>query len=139
MADYNKFKVLAKRLIETNGRPITLLRSGNTPNNNLKPWRGSINQATNTAISSINTIGLFVHPFLDSDLLTFVATMAVPYNDTVDIANVLIHADLLDGVVESKIELYDYLKDNDTIYKIKKVKLLAPGDTRIAYALEVSQ
>lgn len=139
MADYNKFKALAKRLIETNGRLITLLRSGNTPDNDLKPWRGSTNQATNTTINSITTIALFVHPFLDSDLLTFVSTMAVPYNDTIDIANVLIHADLLDGVSEAKIELYDYLKDGDTIYKIKKVKLLAPGNVRIAYALEVSQ
>lgn len=139
MADYNKFKALAKRLIETNGRLITLLRSGNTPDNGLKPWRGSTNQATNTTITSITTIALFVHPFLDSDLLTFVSTMAVPYNDTIDIANVLIHADLLDGVSEAKIELYDYLKDGDTVYKIKKVKLLAPGNVRIAYALEVSQ
>jgi len=139
MADYAKFKALAKRLIESNGRPITLLKSGTTAVDVTKPWRGSTNQATNSTTSSISTIGLFVHPFLDSDLLSLVSAINVPYNDTNDSVNVLLHADLLDGTGEARVELFDLLKDGTTLYKVNKVKLLSPGNIRIAYALEVSQ
>jgi hypothetical protein len=139
MVDYVRFKSLAKRLIETNGRSITLLRSGNTPVDSNKPWRGSTNQASNSTSFTITTIGLFVHPFLDSDLLSLVSSIESPYNTTRDSENVLIHADLLDGVAEAEIESFDLLKDGNTLYKINRVKLLSPGSVRIAYALEVSQ
>lgn len=127
MADMAKMAVTAKRLIDLNGRTVTLVKHGNTPADSDKPWRGisSPVEATVTGKAVFVPRTLLQTVFsrdeggvkMEGEYALFAA------ND--------------DG--GNNLELFNVLQDGGRDWKIKHVELIAPGDTRVLYMIEVER
>lgn len=127
--DYTSFRNLAERLIEVNGRTLSLVRrdQGN-PTDPAKPWRGSTEAATITVIVK----GIFI----EFDAEDFDGTLVRRGDKRVLIADKSV-TDEGGGSANLKIEDYDHILDGGTRWKIMKAELIEPGDTRIMFDLHV--
>lgn len=133
--DYAKAAQLALRLIQENGRAITLVYLGQTPEDPAKPWRGNTD-ARNNPKAQVDTYGAFVPPsgaglgFLSQDselvkraeqILLIAAQSVLGYN------------------VEEFNEVIDPEDLVNTRWRIDMVEMLKPGPLRILYAVGVKR
>jgi hypothetical protein len=131
MVDYVSFRNLAERLIEANGRTISLVRRDqDNPTDPAKPWRGSTEAAEITVVVK----GVFIE-FEKED---FDGTLVRRGDKRVLIAAKSV-TDEGGGAANLKIEDYDHILDGGTRWKIMKAELIEPGDTRILFDLHVRQ
>lgn len=64
MVDYNNINLMAQRLIEPNGRTMTVRRLGRTPTDADKPWRGSATPRDSAEVEYEEEVnGVFVEPY----------------------------------------------------------------------------
>lgn len=125
--DYARAVALAQRLINKNGRTITVQQLSSTPVDANKPWKGP-NAPTVLAsatpkgvflpVSSLNELGLFV---ADDELLKRVEQV------------VLIAADGTNAF-----DTFHRVSDG-VLYHIDWVRTLKPGDTVILYAMGIKR
>ena len=129
--NYTAFRELAERLIEENGRTITLVRQDqDNPTDPAKPWRSSTPEDEVT----VDVLGVFTEydkEVVDGEIikrgdkLVWVAAKSVE--------------DELTGTQNVKIEDYDAIRDGTVRWKIVEANLIEPGDQRIVYAVQVRQ
>ena len=131
MVDFIKFRNLAERLIEENGRTLSLVRrdQGN-PTNPAQPWRGSTEAATIT----VAVLGVVI----DFEKEDFDGSLVRRGDKRILISDKSV-IDEGGGASNLQIEDYDHILDGTTRWKILTVNLIEPGDTRIMYDLQVRQ
>ena len=131
MVDYVSFQNLAERLIEANGRTISLVRRDqDNPADPAKPWRGSTEAATITVVVK----GVFIE-FEKED---FDGTLVRRGDKRVLIADKSV-IDEGGSAANLKIEDYDHILDGGVRWKIMKAELIEPGPLRIMFDLQVRQ
>ena len=131
MVDYARFRSLAERLIEENGRTLSLVRrdQGN-PTDPAKPWRGSTEAATIT----VAVLGVVI----DFEKEDFDGSLVRRGDKRILISDQSV-IDEGGGAANLQIEDYDHILDGTTRWKILDVNLIEPGDTRIMYDIQVRQ
>jgi hypothetical protein len=131
MVDYVAFRSLAERLIEANGRDLSLVRrdQGN-PTDPAKPWRGS------TEADEITVVVKGV--VIEFEKEDFDGTLVRRGDKRVLIADKSV-IDEGGSATNLKIEDYDHMLDRGTRYKIMKAELIEPGPLRIMFDLHVRQ
>ena len=131
MVNYASLKSLAERLIEANGRDLTLVRrdQGNLVDPN-EPWRGS------TEASEISFVVKGV--FTEFEKADFDGSLVRRGDKRVLIADQSV-LDESGGAPNLKIEDYDHIVDDGVRWKILSVEVIQPGDTRIFYDIHVRQ
>lgn len=121
------FSALAKRLIDKNGRPITIVNLGETPADPTKPWRGAADARAEA--TEVPGTGAFVTGAPGELGITF-------ENGAPDSQVVLFPAADDDG---ETLEDFDEIVDGSTRWRIVETKILQPGTTRFIYAFLVEQ
>ncbi len=131
MVDYVAFRNLAERLIEANGRTLSLVRrdQGN-PTDPAKPWRGS----TEAAEIVVVVKGIVIE-FEKED---FDGTLVRRGDKRILIADKSV-IDEGGSATNLQIEDYDHILDGGTRWKIMKAELIEPGPLRIMFDLHVRQ
>lgn len=126
MVDYVKLAATAERLIEANGRSVTVTQQGQTPTDPTKPWRGQSTPVRDSVVG----IAVVVDP----------ATMGyeVQNVDNVKRADMLVlFAANNDG--GKSLENFDTITDGSIVWKILRTQVLKPGATRLLYIFEVAR
>jgi hypothetical protein len=133
--NYTNAALLAGRLLEENGRPLTLVKLGQTPDDSDKPWRGTTD-ARNVPEAQIEAYGVFAPA--SGGGLGFVAEDSEMVRLSEQI--VLVAATALSGYkVEDFNEIIDPEDSINTRWRITKVEMLKPGPVRILYAIGVKR
>jgi len=129
--DYVSFQNLAERLIEENGRTISLVRrdQGN-PTDPAKPWRGS------TEADEITVVVKGV--FIEFEKEDFDGSLVRRGDKRILIADKSV-TDEGGSSSNLKIEDYDHVLDGLVRWKIITAELIEPGPLRIMYDLQVRQ
>lgn len=129
--DYTSFRNLAERLIESNGRTLSLVRRDqDNPTDPAKPWRGSTEAGTITVIVK----GVFI----EFDAEDFDGTLVRRGDKRVLIADKSV-TDEGGNALNLKIEDYDHILDGGTRWKIMRAELIEPGPLRIMFDIHVRQ
>lgn len=121
MVDYANLATVAKRLIDENGRDVTLRKIDRGHANPAEPWRAP--DITNIDVGPIKGV-------------------LVPFNAN-DIDETLVRAEDKKALISANdggvnlIEEFDVLLDGSEEWKIVNVKVINPGDTRVIYILQV--
>ncbi len=134
MVDFTRSAKTAKRLIEKNGRLVTLYKKDRTPANAVQPWRGSDATPTPPDGKVIGPLLMaFVPPtgggfgkmLFDSDetLLRKLDQIGLLATDSVTAL----------GLTADDVEKADTLKDGTKIWKIIQVGHLQPADTSVMF------
>ena len=131
MVNYTSFRSLAERLIEANGRSLTLVRrdQGN-PTDSDKPWRDS----TEADTVSTTLTGLFV----EYEKEDFDGSLIRRGDKKILIAAKSVEDESASSV-NVKIEDYDHILDGTVRWKIVAVDLIEPGPSRVMYEIQVRQ
>ena len=131
MVDFASLKSLAERLIEANGRDLTLVRrdQGNLVDAN-QPWRGS------TEVSEISFVVKGV--FTEFEKTDFDGSLVRRGDKRVLISDQSV-LDESAGASNLKIEDYDHILDDGVRWKIISAETIQPGPTRIFYDIHVRQ
>lgn len=128
MADLAKAAQTAKRLIEANGRQVTLVKYGNAPQDQDKPWRGrkEYREAEVAAYAA----------FVPRTMLK--ATIATNEQGVIREANYALVSAADDGGYE--LEHFNAMIDVDgTEWKLVGCELINPGSARVLYQFEVKR
>lgn len=130
MADFTKLAATAKRLIEANGRSVTVRRLNRTPTDPAQPWRAS--EDPRAGATSVTVKACFVDPtsasrlgFLvqDTELVSRLAQVALVAATST--------AEVLEG--------FDELTDGGQSYRIDGVDVLKPADVKMIYVLKLAR
>lgn len=120
MVDYASLAATAERLIDENGRDVTLVKRSETPADVSKPWRGTLADDTTLVVKA--AIVPFEAEDQEGDLVrredkqAFVAANVTSPNE---------------------IENFDEVDDGADTYKIVSADVIEPGDTRVLYVLQL--
>lgn len=131
MVDYTKLAATAKRLIEANGRTITLYRRDRTPANASEPWRGP----SSTPAETIAVVGVVVPPRgtgLSSIIRDLEGSLVKAFDEVALIATDSVVAA---GSTAADVRGCDSVSDGSRAWKIEVVEELAPGGTSLIFAL----
>lgn len=123
----------AKKLIEKNGRTLILIKSKETNTDPNKPWRKNDNPWVGG--TEITVTGVFINPKSPTDLGEGEALVAGILIDS-RYKYVLIAEDSSPG---NDYSLFDYIKDNNLIWKIQSTEKLKPGDKTILHLMRLEQ
>jgi hypothetical protein len=126
VVDFTKSAATAKRLIDANGRTVTVAKRGNNPQDSDKPWRGQADYD----IATVSGKAVFVN---SSDL----GYSVLDEDNVKRSVKVALFAASNDGGEE--LETFDEIRDGNVKWQITKAELLAPADTRVLYAFEVER
>ena len=125
MVNYVKAAATTKRLIEANGRDVTLVRKNQTPADANKPWRSPA-----TAVNvTVGTVKAVFYPIEEKDedgglLRRGEEKMMIAHDSLAS---------------PSDLEDIDHVSDNGRIYKVVTACPLGPGSVRIAYEFIVKR
>ena len=122
MADFNKLALTAKRLIDANGRQVTLIKYGNDPADSDKPWRGR-------------------NDYHEAEVVGFASFVSDSFLKNVDSIKresnfALFAAEDDEG---NDLETFDVIDDGGIIWKIIQTELIAPATKRVLYQFEVKR
>lgn len=118
MVDYVSMAAMAKRLIDENGREVTIIQQGHDPQDSTQPWRGL------STYSRYRVTGNAVFTKLEGDgSKRKVQMMLFAAND--DLGQML--------------EEFDQVEDGDLVWKIDGAEVVGPADSRVIYKFEVSR
>ena len=128
MANFTKLALTAKRLIEANGRPITVVKYGNASQDQDKPWRGRKEYRE----AEVTGYGAFV------PRTQLLATTAANVDGVIREADYFLFSGADDGGYE--LEKFNAIIDSDgSEWKIASCELINPGSTRVLYQIEVTR
>jgi len=121
MVDYVSLAAVAKRLIDANGRDLTIRKKDRVPADSNKPWR-----AGGTSDTDVGPLKGVLVPYeskdVDGTLVRREDKRAlIAANDT--------NPDL--------IEQFDSVVDGSDVWRIVSVETLNPGDVRLIYTLQL--
>jgi hypothetical protein len=131
MLDYVSFQSFAERLIEENGRDISLVRrdQGN-PTDPAKPWRDSTEAATITVVVKGVVVDFEKEDFDGSLVRRGDKRILIAAKSVTDEGG---------SAANLKIEDYDHVLDGGVRWKIITAELVEPGPLRILFDLQVRQ
>jgi len=112
---------VALRLINANGRTITLVQQGNTPTDPAKPWRGE----DTTVRASVTGKGVFTKLDVENPDNTKRGDQMLLFAASVDEGN--------------RLEEFDQVVDGTQTWKIVSASVVGPADTRVLYKFEVKR
>jgi len=125
--DYTAMAAMAKRLIDANGRTVTVVKNGTTPQNSEQPWRGL---ADYPAVS-VTGLAAFVPG-------SSVATWRVTLRDNIKFgANYALFPASDDA--GNQLEFFDEILDNGVRWKIVNAEIIGPTTVRLLYLFEVAR
>ena len=129
--NYTAFRLLAERLINENGRSLTLQREDQVnPVDVAEPWRAADPAGAN--IVSLTVLGVFIEyekeDFDGSLVRRGDKRVLVAAKDTEDVRT---------GTENILVEDFDTLLDGAEIWKIITVEVIEPGPLRVMYDLQV--
>lgn len=129
--NYTGFKLLAERLIEENGRALSLVRrdQGNPTDPN-KPWRDSTEAAEITVVVKGVVIEFEKKDFDGSLVRRGDKRILIADKSVIDEGG---------SATNLQIEDYDHILDGTVRWKILDADTIEPGDTRIMFDLHVRQ
>lgn len=131
MVNYTSFRSLAERLIEANGRSLSLVRRDqDNPTDPVKPWRDS----TEAAEITVAVIGVVI----DFEKEDFDGSLMRRGDKRILVADKSV-IDEGGSAANLNIEDYDHIIDGGVRWKILSAKVVEPGDTRIMFDLQVRQ
>ena len=120
MVDYVSLAATAERLINQNGRDVSLLRNERTPSDPANPHRGG-----GTTVTTLGPLRAVLIPFeSDNQEGTLVRR-----NEK--------RAFVAANVAAGEIETFDQLVDGSTTWKIVDVDTINPGSVRVMYDLQL--
>ncbi len=128
MVDYVSLAKTAERLIEENGRTVTLVQAGETAVDPAKPYGPdtSVGQTRHTVLGVITE---FDNEDIDGTLIRRGDKRClIAHNSIVNVAS---------GAESIVIEDFDTLEDGTEVWKIEGVDTIHPGDIRIMYDLQL--
>ena len=130
MVNFVSFQNLAERLIEENGRTISLVRrdQGNLTDP-AKPWRGS------TEADEITVVVKGV--FIEYEKMDFDGSLVRRGDKRLLVAAKSVTDE--SSASNLKIEDYDHVLDGGVRWKIITAELIEPGDLRIMFDIQVRQ
>jgi hypothetical protein len=123
MVNYVRSAATAKRLIEENGRTVTLYRKVRTPLDVNKPWRGPSTAAATPDPNVVGQVKAVIYPVKEEDVDDGLVRLGM---QTAMVAHDSLQSpeDLSD---------IDAIKDGSYTYKVVKAVVIGPGDTKIVY------
>lgn len=132
MVDFVSLAATALRLINENGRAVTIRQLGNTPVDVAQPWRGPTDELVPVRDSQ-SGIAIFTTDRVRQGIAWGLAT------DFIDGVKSSSHVCLFPASSDGgkNLEEFDEIVDGSTIWRIVRAELLQPGDTKILYAFEV--
>lgn len=125
MANFTKLAATAKRLIDANGRDVSVIKYGNASQDSDKPWRGQSEYAEATVPGK----AVFV------PMSSLRSTTSENEEGVLREKEFALFAANNDGGHE--LETFNIIEDDGVVWKIVKTELLAPADTRLLYMFEV--
>lgn len=130
MVNFVSFQNLAERLIEENGRTISLVRRDqDNPTDPAKPWRGSTEAAEITVVVK----GVFI----EYEKMDFDGSLVRRGDKRLLVAAKSVTDE--SSASNLKIEDYDHVLDGLVRWKIITAELIEPGDLRIMFDIQVRQ
>jgi hypothetical protein len=129
-----KMAKVAKKLIEKDGRLVTIIKSKKTDTDALKPWRK--NETPWIDGTEVQVKAIFVTPKSPTDFGqgSVTALGLVPLDARL---SWLIFAE--DSFPGENYKDYEYIKDGDEIWKITIYETLKPGDKAIIHLMGIEQ
>jgi hypothetical protein len=125
MVNYVKLAATTKRIIESTGRDIVLIRKSRVPGDAAKPWRGPASLTDQT----VGTVKAVIYPAEEKDesgaLIRRGYYVAMLAHDSLSPAENL--SDL------------DSIQDGGVTYKVDKASIIGPGDVKLAYELHLKR
>lgn len=118
--DYTALLAKVRKIIRENGRPATLVKKNNTPDDADMPWLGSTGDDTELVVTAV--FGTYKSEEADGD--------AVRRGDK----KVLIDAD-----IGTDLRNYDQIKEGSDVWHIVDYDEVAPGAIDLLYILQVRQ
>lgn len=135
MVDFVALAAVARRLIEENGRDITLVRLNRDPSDSAKPWRGPDRPIDSLAggLSIASVRAAFVPPrgtglgldLMEADGQRSLDQICLLATDSVVAA----------GGTAADVEEVDRVIDGGTTWYVEAVEHLAPASTSVIFAL----
>ena len=126
--NYTRMAATAERLIEENGRSLTLVKSGEVLEVPAEPW-GPDTTTDEITITVIGAIVDFENEAQDGTLIMRGDKRCLIAHDSV--------VDAAGSSDPTDIEKFDRLTDGGVDWKIVEVTTWQPGDTRIFYDLQL--
>jgi hypothetical protein len=120
MVNYASLATTAQRLINENGRTVTLTKTDRTPADSNKPWR-----AGGSSDTTVDVVAVLV-PYESKDVD---GTLVKRGDNRAYVAALDTGAEL--------IEDYDTLVDSSDYWRIQAVEVINPGDTRVLYDIQL--
>lgn len=129
MPDHVALAATAKRLIEANGRTVTVRRLDRTITDPSKPWRGTSDpRATPNATASVKAA--FVDP-------SSAASMGLMLSDPNLVASIDSVALIAATSTVADLATFDEVVDGSLVLKIDNIDVLKPGDVKMLYVLRL--
>jgi len=128
VADFTALAATAKRLIDANGRSITVRKLTDVPTDSAKPWRG----ASRAVQDSVTGVGVFV-----STAPGELGFGVVNEDGLLRGRKVVFFAAADDG--GKLLETYNEILDDSTLWRIVDYQILDPGDVRLLYMFMVER
>jgi hypothetical protein len=125
MVNYVRIAATAKRLIEENGRDVTLIKKTRAPADSAAPWRGP----TSPGNTTVDTIKAVIYPKEEKNSEGELVYMGY------EVA-MLAHDSL---AAPSDLTTLDAVVDEGLTYKVTKASKIGPGDTVITYELHLKR
>lgn len=138
MVDYAKLAATAKRLIEANGRSVTLFKSNTVPANAGQPWRGPDSSADPEEDEGGETLTVTVCfvPARGTNLSEEAREREETIvKDGVEYALIATNS-LPDG---TNVREFNAMQDGDNLWRVKFVGELRPGGTGLMWEAELSK
>ena len=136
MAVHESFVALMSRLVEKNGRPVSVRRNIGTSAVEVgKPWLG---------VTPVNEDTAHTACFLDHDLRSLLILLPDVADERTDIAReidrlVLLPARLADGTdLPYELDISHKLVDGATVWNITRVVKIQPGPRLIGYVVRIA-
>lgn len=133
MVNFVSLAATAKRLIEANGRSVTLVQKSTTPGDASMPWRGPDEDATPPTETAV--IGVFLSATSETELGEMLALIDA---GLVQRGNkfLMVAADSL-GTLDIKAQAS--VVDGSQVWKVQEVATLQPGATPLLHALVLTK
>jgi len=112
---------LSKRLIDANGRTVTLIHQGQTPLDSAKPWRG---------LDTYHRARVSGPAVFSKSESTNIDNMKRERQSVLFAASNSNGEDLLE---------FDQIQDGGSVWKIESGELIGPANTEVIYKFEVSR
>lgn len=138
MVDYTKLAATAKRLIEANGRTVTLSKLNRDPADAAKPWRGPTTPPDEDEGGlSFDVLAAFV-PASGSGMGKMLFDSEESLAKRADqVALVATNSVTAAGFTAADLEECDVVTDGSTVWKIVQIAHLQPSITSLIFALAV--